>query len=607
MKNGANKFTDYTLSRDSYVAFDALTLKDFIVKRLTDEGTFSDQVYEGSNLASIVEIIAYSYHVLLFYLNNTAAESTFTQASIYENMNKIVNLVGYKPTGKQTSVCAIRAIASPGIADNSYLIRKYSYFLVDNIQYTFLQDYEFSKTETGQEEILDELNENVVLYQGTVQEYPVYIAAGDEFETLPIVVENIVEGDSRFISNGTISVYVKETNTNKFYEYNEAPNMYLASSSDRVYDLRLNENGNYEVKFGNGVFGKQLSENDEVYIYYLLSDGAAGVVSRGSIGGSLFTYTTELFETIYNDVKSINSPPPIDVLTSSLISFSNPANSTTIGEAETVEMIRERVPAIVSSNLRLVTARDYKVFLEKELNGIVSSIYVTSNKEFLFDYINYFYKISVDPTKTNRVLLNQVNFADSCDFNNVNVFCVPAFNLANDNEIPDFMSTSLKNLIIDVTDESKVIGVEVVPRDPVYVAFKIGITNRANYTVNVADACKLRILRDRNNYVQRDTLKSQIATIINNFFNPNNNKLGQEISITNLSAEILGIRGIKNIYTVNINENIVYDGISFIAWSPVHPNDDIRVVSQDITLPFYKFPYLMYPRTLINYIEIVDE
>ena len=84
--------TDYKLSQDAYVAFDAVTLKDFIINRLEEDENFTDQIYEGSNLASIIEIIAYSYHVLLFYLNTTASESTFSQASLYENMNKIVNL-----------------------------------------------------------------------------------------------------------------------------------------------------------------------------------------------------------------------------------------------------------------------------------------------------------------------------------------------------------------------------------------------------------------------------------------------------------------------------------------------------------------------------------
>ncbi len=63
------EFSDYTLPTDGYVAFDATSLKNLIIQRLNDTNVFSDQKYEGSNLNSIIDIVAYSYHVLLFYLN----------------------------------------------------------------------------------------------------------------------------------------------------------------------------------------------------------------------------------------------------------------------------------------------------------------------------------------------------------------------------------------------------------------------------------------------------------------------------------------------------------------------------------------------------------
>ena len=166
--NQDNKFLDFNLPQDAYVAFDATTLKDFIIQRLNENEKFTDQNYEGSNLAAIIDIIAYSYHVLLFYLNNTASEVDFNQATLYENMNRIVKLIGYKPTGKQTSVVPINAVANSDLEKGNYTIRKYSYFLADsNTQYTFNEDYSFDKTVDGTE-IINTLNDNVILYQGTV-------------------------------------------------------------------------------------------------------------------------------------------------------------------------------------------------------------------------------------------------------------------------------------------------------------------------------------------------------------------------------------------------------------------------------------------------------
>lgn len=602
-----NSLTDYDLPQNAYVAFDALTLKDFIISRLKEDGNFTDQIYDGSNLSSIIEIIAYSYHVLLFYLNSTATETTFSQASIYENMNKIVNLVGYKPTGRQTSTCSVNAVADNTLPIGNYTIRKFSYFLVDDIQYTFIDNYNFSKN-TNDTENLQSINDNVILYQGSVEEYPTYTANGEEFETLPVVVTNIVDEPlPKFISSGSISVFVKEVNSGKYYEYTETSSLFLAKNFDRVYDLRLNENGNYEIKFGNNIFGRKLSQGDEVVVFYILSDNEAGIISRNSINGNkLFTYSTQLFETIYSDVYSNDATSIITSQNNSSLTFSNPNDSSPISNSETVDEMRQSVPLFVASNLKLTTNNDYKFFIEKNLGNVLQSIYVANNKLFINEYLDYFYKISVDPNKVNRVILNQVNFADSCDYNNVNIFCVPKFNVTEDNFIPQFASTAVKNLIVDITDDQKMIGHEVVPRDPIYNLFKIGISNRGLSTLT-PNNCKLVVVRENTNKIQRDTLKSRVVDVIKDFFLPSKNSLGQNILLSNLSSKILSIEGIKRIYTENTIENITFDGISLIGWNPAYPEDDIYVLNQDTRLPFFKFPYLGYPQTLNNFIEVVDE
>ena len=82
-QNTSNDFLDFNLPQKAYAGFDALTLKNYIIERLNENEKFTDQNFEGSNLAAVIDIIAYSYHVLLFYLNNTASEVNFDQASLY--------------------------------------------------------------------------------------------------------------------------------------------------------------------------------------------------------------------------------------------------------------------------------------------------------------------------------------------------------------------------------------------------------------------------------------------------------------------------------------------------------------------------------------------
>lgn len=603
-----NNFLEYNLPKDAYVTFDATTLKDYIIGRLNQNEKFTDQNYEGSNLAAVIDIIAYSYHVLLFYLNQTASEVSFNQATLYENMNKIVGLIGYKPTGKQTSLVPVNVVASAGLTQGNYTIKRNSFFLIDGIQYTTLQDYSFDKN-TSIVETIEYLNENMILYQGAIVEYPSYTAGGEEFEVLSIVDTNIVDTtDTKFIADNTISVYVKEKTTGTYYQYTEVDSLYLNTATDRVYEKRLNEQGIFEIKFGNGVFGKMLSQGDEVAVYYIKSDNQKGVISKNALNGNkLFNYNTTRFNQIFNDVFTLTDQTTfITPTNNALLTFNNPVNSSTITTEETVDQIRANAPKIFSSQLRLVSTKDYESYITKSLPGIINSVYVVDNSMYLNSYIQYFYDICVDPNKSNRVIINQVNFADSCDFNDVNVFCVPKFTITQDSSYPDFLSTSFKNLIVDLTRDRKMIGSEVVPRDPIYMAYALGFGN-GDATLPVKDQTKLVIVRESNNKINKDIIKTRVKNLITDFFAPEYNTLGQEINISNLTSSILSLEGVKSVKTQNAAQGISFTGVSFISWNPVYPDSDVSFVNQTTTLPFFKFPYLYNPLSIANSIEVIDE
>ena len=600
-----NQNLEYNLPQDAYVNFDALSLKSYMIEQLNRGGKFTDQNYEGSNISAISDILAYYTHVLMFYLNQTSSESGFTMSQIYENMNRIVSLIDYKPIGKQTSLCSLKCVASANLSPSSYLIRKYSYFLVDNIQYTFINDFQFEKV-TSLVENITAIEENAILYQGRVSEYPLYIANGDSYESFPIVVDNLTSDTSSFISHGTISVYVKEASNDKWFEYREVETLYSTSSVDRVFSLRLNENGHYEVKFGNGVFGRRLESGDEVSIFYILSDGDRGLISKNAINGNkLFVWNNSKFNNIYSDISPTNFNI-IDQTYSASLTFSNTNNSTLIQEAETVDQIRSNCPAFLSSQIRLVTELDYERFLRVNIPNILNDVKVVDNSRFIEEYIQYFYDICVDPNKVNRVILNQVNYADSCDFNNINVFCVPKFTLTVDGAYPEFLTNSFKTLIREISKDKKIISNEVVPRDPIYMAVDIGYSNTLENLSDINDS-SLIITRSKNVKKSKDKIKSDIAKIISDYFSSSNVKLGQSINISTISSDILQTEGVSDFKIRNNKSQETYNGLALSLWNPLFPESDQTVITQTTTLPFFKYPYIINPVSLVNKIIVIDE
>ena len=164
----SEKFTEFNLSTDSYAAFDAVSLKNLIKRRLTEKNIFTDHIFEGSNLSSIIDIIAYSYHTLLFYLNRTSSESIFTEAQLYENINRIVKLLNYNPVGYKTSVLTFEAKGN--MVPGTYTIPRYSLVDIGGIKYSINSDITFTKNTSIEEEI-ESIGLNHLLYQGTFEEY----------------------------------------------------------------------------------------------------------------------------------------------------------------------------------------------------------------------------------------------------------------------------------------------------------------------------------------------------------------------------------------------------------------------------------------------------
>ena len=64
-------------SNSDFLRFSAYSLKDMITRKLSENSKFTDQIYEGSNLAILIDLVCYMYQCLVYCLNNAAAESMF--------------------------------------------------------------------------------------------------------------------------------------------------------------------------------------------------------------------------------------------------------------------------------------------------------------------------------------------------------------------------------------------------------------------------------------------------------------------------------------------------------------------------------------------------
>ena len=599
-----NNFTEFNLPVNSYASFDATTLKDLIISRLNENEVFRDQNYEGSNINAFIDIVAYMYHVLLFYLNTTSSESTFTTATLYENINKLVSNIGYKPTGRQTSLVNINITGTSLLNAGNYTLKRFSTIFTNGIPYVALDDISFEKTIAENEQVSIDNN---ILYQGILTEHPTYIAGGEPYETITVVNNSPEEQTNSFIADNTFRIFVKSIQTGKWSQWAETSSLFLEDSNSYRFEKRLNENSNFEFKFGNGISGKKLEAGDIIQIFYIKSDGSTGVISTGAFNGNFFNiYNSPQFRLISADIYDANTTFITRETLNALIT-NNDNNSTPVAAAETVEQIKDNAPRIFSLQNRLVTATDYEYFINKNYNNIVKSVRILSNDDYVNKVLKYYYSIGLNkPNEDCRVLFNQINFANSTSFNNVYITSIAKTNPVINEKVGNYLNPAQKQIIINECNLKKDITQNIVMLDPVFKAFSFGLQLEGEAEcVDLKDNTYLVIKRDINSRSSKSNIKTKISSIISNYFEQA--VLGQVVNLSEIASNILNLDGVKSLLTRRADADYEVSRLAVVMWNPLYESDDVTFTTQDVSMEAFQYPFFYEVSKISNKIIVEDE
>ena len=591
-----NDNLDLNIRKDEYVAFDALSLRSFIRGRLNESGLLTDQNYEGSNLTAVTNIISYSFHTLMYYLNQTSTESMFTESQLYENMNRIVKLINYSPVGAQTSTLSFNLSATANLTANTYTIPRYSFIRAGGVVYSFNTDVTFTKSLTGAEYI-EAVGNQYLLYQGTYIEYPLYAARGEQNEVI-----FLIPGNNIIVDHFNIDVYVKSITTGTWSKWTRTESLYLESSTSNKYEIRINSNKNYEIKFGDDVNGTQLTQGDIVAVYYLQSSGAGGEVGAGIINSQpVNLYTTAQFTQISTDVisKDLTLLNDVNILN---LQFANTNISTSFTDIESVDSIRANAPSSFKYQFRLVTTDDYDSFVKTSFANIINSVKTVNNNTYVTSHLKYLYNIGLtNPGSDYRVLYNQLAFADASNFNNVYIYVLPKATKLITNSYVNYLTPAQKQLIISTINDKKTLTSEVIVMDPVYKAVTTGLGKDILTLDDIANS-RLVVTLYRNTKTPASVIKDKVKAVFTNYFNPPDITLGFTVNLPDINGSILGIDGVKSVATRNDTEEV--NGVSLIVYNPSYPTEDIISTTKTFTVEDFQTVYLDNIDDLVNRISI---
>lgn len=474
-----NQFSKLSKNDYPYLRFDAFSMKDLINKKLSEDSSLSDHIYEGSNISTLVDIVSVMFESLMFNLNQAASESMISDANIYSNLSRLVKFIGYSPNGYKASTVNVTAFSKS--TDLSFLVvPKYSTITIDDID-NFGNNVSFSTTDYYY--INANSSNNIKLVNGIWKHYPsTFTAIGEKHEKFILDGIGSSGDESEFIAFPYIDVYVKRPLGNDLYEtisysavtdgiYLDDSDDSILTSKDNKFALRLNEDKKYEIEFGDGVHGSMLKSGDIIHIVYLQSNNTYGEITSNKINNKQFKVGIDgISESIdgrngrnlllvdvleldsnYNNsiyAYSENNPyrnPSIigeyrgesDSLyeTESTKTFfygcTNPNKSSTPSQIETVEQIRTNAPNHFKRAGRINTENDFVTVIKERFYSDIIDCIVMNNYKYRHTFNKWLWQLGYDklnnPRKWLNPTLNSVGtygykYADATDSNNVYIW-----------------------------------------------------------------------------------------------------------------------------------------------------------------------------------------
>jgi len=338
-------------------------IKTTLENYLKDNSTFTDYDFEGSNLSTILDVLAYNTYITSYNANMVANEVFIDSATLRENVVSLARNIGYTPKSRKAAQATVSFfINTSDIIPSPATITLKAGPVATSAGTFGNTSFVFSIKDDITVPVVDnEANFNLItLYEGSLIEESYTYNSRNPNQKFLI---NNIGCDSELIN---VTVGINDYTEKQKYAFQNS--LFSINENSRVFFLQEIEDERYEVIFGDGVFGKNLSEGNIVDISYIKTNGdSANGISQFSFTGRL-TYTRNSSEYVVESGLSMLSTD---------ISASG-------GETiESVSSIKKYAPRIYASQNRAVSANDYETLIPARIYEETESISVFGGEELI--------------------------------------------------------------------------------------------------------------------------------------------------------------------------------------------------------------------------------
>lgn len=327
------------------------TLKQNFKEFLKTQSVFKDYDFDGSNMSVLLDVMSYNSYLNAFYLNMVASEMFLDSAQKYDSVISHAKELNYLPRSARSSAAEVEVVLSTTGINGKITVPKGTRFSGTNANGNFT----FTTDET---KVFVSSNSTFTLANLQIYE-------GDYFNDSYVVDYNI-ENQQFLISNknidtNSITVNVIENNGLSNVEFTKASTLFGLNDKSNVYFLQGSQNNQYEVVFGDGLFGRKPINGAVIAINYRVASGpVADGINSFILGDDL---------------------GPVNDGNASVQSYRVISSSSSGAEQESIESIRFAAPRYFATQQRAVSADDYSALILNNFGGEISDVTVYGGQE----------------------------------------------------------------------------------------------------------------------------------------------------------------------------------------------------------------------------------
>ena len=335
-------------------ALDFDTIKTNLKSFLKSQDKFKDYDFDGSGLSVLLDILAYNTHYQGFYAQQLANEAFIGTAVTKSAVVANAKTLGYTPTSitAPTAVVDVEFATQP-TSDVISFGTKFT-TTINGTTYNFIADKDYSIVF---DTVLSKyVAKNVNIKEGAFNFFSYVADLNDQNQKF------LIPTNKADTSTLIVRVQNSKTDTTGFTDvWQRSTNVSDSTSESKVYYLDQNQDGKYEVYFGDGIISQSLNSGNLVILQYLVTSGpdSNGAGKADAEGSRTFSFQGNLEAT---------------------------ATVKVVGEAsggslsESIESIRFNAPKMYQTQNRAVTSEDYQAILRQEY-GDIESVFVWGGEE----------------------------------------------------------------------------------------------------------------------------------------------------------------------------------------------------------------------------------